>query len=401
MYYLSIISWVVVGITAFFFHQFKYPDFPWISHAKLLSGYWILGAGVLAQLEYSIFEKTYKTIATDAHYYVFNEKISYRVIESFFILTIAPALTLLLVLTRYQGENTSSEHMIQELTYLIALFVSVALVCAKIFGDMLKKDTHTILQSIQKIQKGTYIVDIEVHRADELGEISSAIQAMGAEIDQGIGKVNTLNKEIVTTQKEIVYTMGEIAETRSKETGNHVKRVALYSKLLALFYGLSEEEAELLKLASPMHDIGKIAIPDHILNKPGKHTSDEFKVMQTHAQIGYEILKNSNRPILKTAAIVAAQHHEKWNGSGYPNGLSGDNIHIYGRITAVADVFDALGSDRIYKQAWGDESIFALLKEESGKHFDPKLIEIFFNHLNEFLSIRNSLKDCMNHHNSI
>ena len=115
--------------------------------------------------------------------------------------------------------------------------------------------------------------------------------------------------------------------------------------------------------------------------------------MNTHAALGYEMLKHSNRPLLKMAAIVANEHHEKWDGSGYPNGLSGENIHIYGRITALADVFDALGSDRIYKQAWNDEKIFNLFKEEKAKHFDPKLIDIFFEHLDEFLKIRETFKD--------
>ena len=132
--------------------------------------------------------------------------------------------------------------------------------------------------------------------------------------------------------------MGEIAETRSKETGNHVKRVAEYSKLLALKLGLDEQTAEMLKLASPMHDIGKVGIPDNILNKPGKHTFEEFEIMKTHAQLGYEMLKHSTKPILQAAAIVAREHHEKYNAKGYPKGLRGEEIHIFARITAVADV---------------------------------------------------------------
>ena len=206
-------------------------------------------------------------------------------------------------------------------------------------------------------------------------------------------EVSSLTKEIIETQKEVVFTMGAIGETRSKETGNHVRRVAEYSKLLALHIGFDLKEVELLKEASPMHDIGKVGIPDSILNKPGSFEPDERKVMQTHAELGYEMLKYSQRPILKAAAIVAIEHHEKWDGSGYPKGLSGENIHIYGRITAVADVFDALGSDRCYKKAWDDEKIFKLFKEESGKHFDPQLVEIFLNNLPEFLEIRDRFKD--------
>lgn len=200
-------------------------------------------------------------------------------------------------------------------------------------------------------------------------------------------------KEIEETQRDVVYTMGAIGETRSRETGNHVKRVAEYSKILAVNYGLDESEAEMLRIASPMHDIGKVGIPDAILNKPGKLTSEEWEIMKTHSELGYEMLQNSKRDILKAAAVVAYTHHEKWDGSGYPNALSAEEIHIYGRITAIADVFDALGSDRCYKKAWSDEDIFQLLKDEKGKHFDPKLVDIFFNSLDQFLEIRSSLKD--------
>ena len=202
-----------------------------------------------------------------------------------------------------------------------------------------------------------------------------------------------LSKEIDDTQKEVVFTMGAIGESRSKETGNHVKRVAEYSKILALANGVSEKEAELLKQASPMHDIGKIAIPDSILNKPGRFDVREREIMETHAELGYGMIKNSERPLLKAASIVAYEHHEKYNGTGYPRGIKGKNIHIYGRITAIADVFDALGSDRVYKKAWDDERIFKLFKEERGEHFDPNLIDLFFENLDSFLKVREKFKD--------
>ncbi|MBW5447993.1 DUF3369 domain-containing protein [Cohnella sp. CFH 77786] len=197
-----------------------------------------------------------------------------------------------------------------------------------------------------------------------------------------------LNEEVETTQKEIIFTLGEIAETRSRETGNHVKRVAEYSKLLALKYGLPEEEAELVRLASSMHDVGKVAIPDAVLNKPGKLTREEFELIKEHANYGYAMLNHSNREIIKTAAIIAYQHHEKYNGTGYPNGLAGEDIHIYGRITAIADVFDALGSDRVYKTAWPLEDILEHFRQERGQHFDPKLVDLFFENLPAILKIR-------------
>jgi len=208
-----------------------------------------------------------------------------------------------------------------------------------------------------------------------------------------VTKVMQLNDEIEETQKEVIYAMGEIGETRSKETGNHVKRVALYSKELAILYGMSQKEADKLQMASPMHDIGKVGIPDAILNAPRKLTKEEFEVMKTHAELGYNMLKHSHKPILQAAAIVAGEHHEKYDGSGYPNAKKGENIHIYGRITAVADVFDALGSERVYKKAWELDKILALFKEESGKHFDPKLVALFLENLDIFLTIRDRFKD--------
>jgi HD-GYP domain-containing protein (c-di-GMP phosphodiesterase class II) len=202
-----------------------------------------------------------------------------------------------------------------------------------------------------------------------------------------------LTSEIEETQKEIIFTMGEIGESRSKETGNHVKRVAEYSYLIALGLGMPQEEAELLKMASPMHDIGKVAIPDEVLKKPGKLTEDEFAVMKTHTDIGYGLLKNSHRRILRTAATVAYEHHEKWNGKGYPRGLKGEEIHIYGRITAIADVFDALGSDRVYKKAWELDRILNLFKEERGQHFDPQVVDVFMDQLPSILKIREQYSD--------
>lgn len=199
-----------------------------------------------------------------------------------------------------------------------------------------------------------------------------------------------LNEKLADDQMQMLFTLGELAETRSHEIGAHIKRVALYSRLFALKYGLSEEEADLLKLASSMHDIGKLAIEDNILKKPGKLTSVEFANIQQHSMIGYKILKSSNRPLLKTAAIIALQHHEKFDGSGYPNGLSGDNIHIYGRITAIADVFDALSSNRVYRPAWDVHRILEFIKEQRGKHFDPVLVDILLDNLDEFIEIMRS-----------
>lgn len=212
-------------------------------------------------------------------------------------------------------------------------------------------------------------------------------------VKEATAKIKDLMFEIEDTQKEVVFTMGAIGERRSEETGNHVKRVAEYSKLLAQYSGVPQKEVEMLTQASPMHDIGKVGIADSILNKPGKLTEAEYKTMQEHSELGYNMLRSSSRPLLKIAAIVAYEHHEKYDGTGYPRGLKGEEIHLYGRITAIADVFDALGSDRVYKKAWSDEQIFELFKEQRGKHFDPALVDLFFEHIEEFLTIRNQFQD--------
>jgi len=245
---------------------------------------------------------------------------------------------------------------------------------------------NTITKIIKKIK---LVYDNDEYKK----ELENMNHLLENQITQRIKEIIALNKDIKDTQKEVLFTIGAIGEIRSKETGDHVKRVAQYSKLLALYYGLGEEDAEMLKEASPMHDIGKVGIPDAILNKPAKFTDDEYEIMKKHSKLGYEMLKNSHRPILKLAATIAYQHHERYDGKGYPQGLKGEDIDINGRITALADVFDALGSSRVYKKAWSDEKIFKMLKDERGKHFDPKLIDIFFDNLEEFLKIRDSFKD--------
>ena len=201
------------------------------------------------------------------------------------------------------------------------------------------------------------------------------------------------NQEIEKTQSEVLFKMGEIGEKRSKETGNHVKRVAKYSYLLAELIGLEEEKCKLLMNASPMHDIGKVAIKDAILNKPSKLDDDEREIMQKHTVYGYEMFKGSSGDILKAAAIVAHEHHEKYDGTGYPQGLRANEIHIYGRITAIVDVFDALASDRVYKKAWDMDKIVEFFKSEKGKHFDPYLVDEFLENLDDFLEIKQKYDD--------
>jgi response regulator RpfG family c-di-GMP phosphodiesterase len=202
-----------------------------------------------------------------------------------------------------------------------------------------------------------------------------------------------LRDEIEGTQKDMVYMLGEAIETRSRETGQHVRRVAEYCRLIALGMGLTEREAEILHIAAPLHDFGKIGIPDGILHHPGKLGTHEWEVMKTHASIGAELLGRSEREILRAAAIIAGDHHEKWDGSGYPNGKKGEEIHVYGRICALADVFDALGSKRCYKEAWPLNEILAYLREQRGSHFDPGMVDWMFDNIEQMKTVREQFPD--------
>ena len=202
-----------------------------------------------------------------------------------------------------------------------------------------------------------------------------------------------LDKEIQDTQREVITTLGEVVENRSHEAANHVKRVALFTHLIAKKLGLDEIESMRLKIASPMHDVGKIGIPDSILFKEDKLSTEEFNTMKQHAQLGYEILKNSSRLLMQCAALVARDHHERYDGTGYPNGVAGEDISLYGRIVAVADVFDALSHKRCYKEAWENEEVLNYFKEQNGKHFDPQIVQILFDNIDEFYSINKEYPD--------
>ena len=206
-------------------------------------------------------------------------------------------------------------------------------------------------------------------------------------------KIRERTQELSDTQLEVVQRLSRAAEYRDNETGMHVIRISRYSYHLAEAVGLSINKCELLQHASPMHDIGKIGIPDSILLKPGKLDSEEWRVMKTHCKIGGEILSGSDSKLLQMAESIACTHHEKWDGSGYPNGLKREDIPLEGRIVAVCDVFDALTSERPYKKAWPVEKAVQELKDNSGVHFDPVLVNKFTEILPQVIRIKESCQD--------
>lgn len=200
-------------------------------------------------------------------------------------------------------------------------------------------------------------------------------------------------KQLRDSQLEIVQRLGLASEFRDNETGQHIIRMSYYSKLLAQQYGLSSQECELILNASPMHDIGKLGIPDSILLKPGKLTREEFEIMKTHTTIGSQLLEDGKSDIMDAARTIALNHHEKWDGTGYPNSIAGENIPIYGRIVAIADVFDALTSVRPYKAAWSVEDAYIEIKRLSGTYFDPELVNHFSRIFPDILEIKSMYAD--------
>lgn len=207
-------------------------------------------------------------------------------------------------------------------------------------------------------------------------------------------KVKEQTKEIAQGKLETIHSLGRAAEFKDNETGMHVMRMSHYCHVLALAAGMTEQDADTLRDAAPMHDVGKIGIPDSVLLKPGKLDKEEWATMQKHVDYGVEILGSyGDSQLMRVAIEVAKYHHEKWNGSGYPSGVAGEDIPLVGRIAAIADVFDALTSERPYKQAWSIDKTLGLLKEESGQHFDPHLVDLFLANLDQILEIKERFKD--------
>ena len=207
------------------------------------------------------------------------------------------------------------------------------------------------------------------------------------------GAVEEATFEIHEREKETLLRLARAGEFRDEETGNHLVRMARYSRLIANCIGLEREEAETIELAAPLHDIGKIGTPDHILLKAGRHTGEEQAVMRRHPLIGHEILKGSASKYVRMGALIALGHHEKFDGSGYPNGLEGDHIPLAARVVAVADVYDSLTSVRPYKRAWASGDAFEYLRVQRGGHFDPHLVDAFLSLRSDVLRVQEQLRD--------
>ncbi|CAG7857703.1 putative cyclic di-GMP phosphodiesterase [biofilm metagenome] len=200
-----------------------------------------------------------------------------------------------------------------------------------------------------------------------------------------------LLSELEDSQKEMIFILAELMEATSDETGRHIKRIAESSALMAKYYpALDDDDVDIIYHASPMHDIGKMTVPIEILHKPGRYTEEEFELMKPHTTNAFNLLSRSDRKLINAAAIIAHEHHERWDGKGYPRGLKETDIHIYGRIVALVDVFDALTHKRQYKKAWEIPEAVRYIEDHRGSHFDPDLVDIFVAHLDEFVAIAKS-----------
>ncbi len=217
-----------------------------------------------------------------------------------------------------------------------------------------------------------------IARAKNMLALRKSQKALANRAEWLASEVRKATATILQRERETLWRLSKTAEYRDPETGAHILRMAHYSRHIAVNLGLSRQEQDWVFEAAPMHDIGKVGIPDDILLKPGKLTDEEFDIMKGHPLIGYEILKDSSSPVLQIAAEIAASHHEKFDGSGYPHGKKGEEIIIYGRIVAVADVFDALTSERPYKKAWEWSRAMELISSSAGTHFDPACVNAFF-----------------------
>ena len=206
-------------------------------------------------------------------------------------------------------------------------------------------------------------------------------------------EVKSRTKELEQSRFEIIHRLGLAAEFRDNETGKHVIRIGYITRILALAMGLDRKEADIILNAAPMHDVGKIGIPDSILQKPGPLTKMERDIMKRHARLGADLIGEHRDSLLSTAASAALNHHERWDGAGYPRGLKEEEIPLIGRLTAIADVFDALTSKRPYKDPWPEERAIDYIKEESGRQFDPNLVPLFTENIEEILEIRKANSD--------
>ncbi|MDE3035343.1 MAG: response regulator [Nitrospirota bacterium] len=259
------------------------------------------------------------------------------------------------------------------------------------YGYILKPfETNEILINIANaLRRRRLEIENQAHRE----HLEQMVRERTAELRQAITRLQGAEQSLRLSQEETVQRLAIAAEFRDNATAQHIRRMSHYSALLARRYGLAEERCELIRIASPMHDIGKIGTPDHILLKPGLFTPEEFDAITRHTEMGYRILEGSDSELLRLAATIALTHHEKFDGSGYPKGLVGEAIPLEGRIVAVADAFDALTTKRVYKPAFPPDQAMDIMRQQRGTHFDAALLDTFLASMDDVLLIKRQHND--------
>ncbi len=308
------------------------------------------------------------------------------------------ALEISLDIEEFQALTSSYGYLLISLLLLFAL--AIIAIIYNFLEKYLTKPLIKIANEADVAYKDRLSINIDNYEVSELyslahnlNDLNKDVVEKEKELESKNEELEHLNNEIELTLRETMIAIGEVEEVRSNDVKNHTRRVALLSATIAKDYGLSQEAVKLIELTSPLHDIGKIGISDAILLKPDRLTDAEFEIMKTHAELGYNILNHSKRVALKTAAEIAYGHHEKYDGSGYPQGIKGEDIPIFARIVAIVDVLDALLCSRIYKDAWKTEDVLAYVIKEKGKHFDPSLVDIVEQNFEKYSKLIDSLID--------
>jgi putative two-component system response regulator len=233
----------------------------------------------------------------------------------------------------------------------------------------------------------------ELDRDQLIAKLENAVQSGTDRLEDALQDLRLSENQVWVSQAETILRLARLVEFRDEETGHHIQRMSCYCEMLAVLLELPEQDRERLRLASQLHDVGKVAIPDGILRKHGKLTPSEREVIETHAEIGYEMLTGSTSDVVQVGATIALSHHERWDGGGYPRGLAGEAIPPEGRIAAIADVFDALTSDRVYRAAFPVGLAIDTMRADRGRHFDPEMFDTFMDALPEVEAIRRAYRD--------
>ncbi len=259
------------------------------------------------------------------------------------------------------------------------------------FGYIIKPfETNEVVISVSNALRRR---KLELENRSHTDSLEQMVRTRTIALQQALEWLERSEKELRLSREETIQRLAIAAEFRDRSTAKHIQRMSRYCELLARKVGLNDEQCELIRTASPMHDIGKIGTPDHVLLKPGKFTPEEFSVISQHAEIGYRILSGSDAELLKVAAVIAWTHHERFDGTGYPRGLKGEHIPLEGRIAAIADSFDALTTQRVYKPAFSLDHAVDLMRKHRAQHFDPELLDTFFNSMEDILRIQKDYPD--------